>query len=893
MKTYKKLHRKRTTKNKKQKIKRTKNKIKRTNYKKNRILGGSQGRVDVDDRDLCSQMLDITEDGIQGKVALHFILGPVMDEDIKQFEALRKTHDKVIVILQGGLDQNKNNPYSTTLMGILPANAGMNPGKPFSDKEGWYDQLSPPNVKKYKEKNIFFILQLTNSAKPSGATSPIYRAWIDFVDHPQFPKGAMQNYLYSYKAISGAPWMHDPIEVLACIDKLKPSRFFSKLKQPLPWNRGYKFDTTGGNFGTLGEEFNIIVCPWEHNDTQLAEYHERSLVPTMVSALNGQYFEGFETDEKGTEYLKVKEISQDPDAKLSITLSIEIYDPDNLFACKLLETFCSKLGIKLEVIVHSAYIDLDVPFTMNLMELRDNISTESQDWILKQYAIKDKFDGPLYIVRKDTPPEKVIDEHIINKIKYYNQHPKPVGLLPPFSDPEFPLAIAIAGYFICSNGRELKAETKRSAFVDHEMILMKRLFPTSLIRPGNLFNQLGNGDYKFTEATFNFIVSLMDWDTLSNKTHTLASIKTILESIAGDSKSTIRGKRRQKILESWLSIKNNSSVNERTNRPNSVVNEHTNGRNGRNGVVTTKIKVYSLNVLDPAVANKTTLNLNDVKPKLPDEDAPVFDDDKLFNAERFKALSIKIREKLDQDYVVLLQEVSDDFVKVLFPDMDLSDAPPKSPPSLKDNPTLEQIINGYSAISDEKDGYQFTYYRSYKMAANAQQGLLIACKNKIVDNATLINGNKACSIVIDNIRYGTAHFPAGYRGNVPFDYTCQLKNVLPYDDYPCIFAADMNNPPEKFVELGAMNGFEYVNTGAEMTTCGVKFFTGIKDGLPTYGYAAPNKIDGIWVASKKPSLNEKERPKVKATATVETLNTTEQYYSDHKGIDALILLETL
>lgn len=41
MKTYKKVHRKRTTKNKKQKIKRTKNKIKRTNYKKNRILGGA------------------------------------------------------------------------------------------------------------------------------------------------------------------------------------------------------------------------------------------------------------------------------------------------------------------------------------------------------------------------------------------------------------------------------------------------------------------------------------------------------------------------------------------------------------------------------------------------------------------------------------------------------------------------------------------------------------------------------------------------------------------------------------------------------------------------------------------------------------------------------------
>lgn len=306
------------------------------------------------------------------------------------------------------------------------------------------------------------------------------------------------------------------------------------------------------------------------------------------------------------------------------------------------------------------------------------------------------------------------------------------------------------------------------------------------------------------------------------------------------------------------------------------------------------IRVYSLNVLDPAVANKGTLNLRDVTPNLPDQDAPNVVDEKSFNAQRFNALSIKIREKLDKDCVVLLQEVSDDFVKVLCPGMDLSVHPPKSPPPLRDNPTLQQMMDGYLPIPDEINGYQFIYYRSYIMAANAQQGLLIACKNRNIDIGSIIKGNKAFSVVIDKIRYGTAHFPAGYRGNVPFDYTCQLKNVLPYDDYPCIFAADMNTPPEKFVELGAMNGFEYVNTGVEMTTCGVKFFTGIKDGLPTYGYATPNKIDGIWVAStknKKTLLkaidNAEEHPKV------ETLNTPEQYYSDHKGIEALIFSETL
>lgn len=272
-------------------------------------------------------------------------------------------------------------------------------------------------------------------------------------------------------------------------------------------------------------------------------------------------------------------------------------------------------------------------------------------------------------------------------------------------------------------------------------------------------------------------------------------------------------------------------------------------------------KVYSLNVLDPAVATKFTIEK--IKDNDDDErkdyDAPTIENEDEFNKKRLNELSALLKEKMDDGYIILLQEVSDLFVDVLFPGNIDGDEPTK---------------NEFSLITKKTEKYSFVYCRSFKMAANAQQGLLIGCKNIMnMDLMSAKKANKACSVEINGVTYVTAHFPGGPPGRNTgnTNYINKLIESKLLDSENCVFTCDMNQNPSLFSPELNHERFVLCNNGTELTTCGINFY------MPsdkTYTYAPPDYIDGIWFRGEQSPYNVK----------IDTLNNCSKYYSDHKAL---------
>jgi len=299
--------------------------------------------------------------------------------------------------------------------------------------------------------------------------------------------------------------------------------------------------------------------------------------------------------------------------------------------------------------------------------------------------------------------------------------------------------------------------------------------------------------------------------------------------------------------------------------------------------------IFHLNVLDPAVANNKTLDLKNKN--LPDEDVPkIIEDETLnqnstinttineikdlnnvFNTKRFEYLKTLLIDKLT-DHVILLQEVSDDFVKVLFPDIILNDLPKNAPKTFTviSNKSDNSDNSDNSNNSEKKSKYDYIYFRSPIMRANVQQGLLIACKKGIMQFDTIKEGNKAFSVIINDIRYATAHFPGGppEQINKPYNDALLHSGVLGTNEEKCIFTCDMNQHPEIF----KFENFKLSNNSTEKTTCGVNYYMNGK-----YNYAPPDYIDAIWVKNMDP-----------LPVTIQNLNKIEnnvhKYYSDHKAL---------
>ena len=435
--------------------------------------------------DACDKLLDIKENDT---IALHFVLGPFMEKDFEIINELSGSGDytKVIVVAQGGIDKTKDQPWSASLLAGFPANAGMHLGTDFGDKtdnRGWYDAFKPGAFKK----NVHFILQLTNSAKPATAKpgTPIFDIWKDF--YSKLTDMPLKNLCLMYKVnditnLVGAPWMHDPIEVLAVMDKIAPGVFFKKFVVTgfTGWNDGYNFiKNTDGNVGELNETFPIIVVPYKYTDKQLTEYHEQ-LQTCMVGVLNAAVV-----------------VNKPPTKIKHISTSIEIYDPDNLVAVSLLDKFASKLDIPHNIYVHSAEVDPKIKLTFDLMKLNNSLDDKGIEWGKKMIGLK---------LNYNTVANANANLAIVNKFgtdceKYkYTSNPHPIALMSPYPP------INEVGFLLYSNCRDITSKTRINYmdqdYMDQELTFMRFLCPKSIILKGNVFNQIGSNDCKITDECY-------------------------------------------------------------------------------------------------------------------------------------------------------------------------------------------------------------------------------------------------------------------------------------------------------------------------------------------------------------------------------------------------------
>ena len=332
---------------------------------------------------------------------LYYIIGPVTDSDITIIEKYDKedTYSNIVVILQGGIDPDIRQEYSTTLMGAFPANAGMNPGTKFHKtpnptERGWYDLLNTEKLTSLKKVSV--ICQTTNSAKPKPGIMDDPRSvlWKKLHENPVFDNLNLipiKNLIKIYDNFTNAPWQHDPIAVIHSILLLMP-QFFEEHKNEL----NTMFEPKTAQYIDFSSSTDGIIVEDSDNPVSIKE-----MTIDVEQFLN-------KTKGKGQSYvIPYKENTQEmnhrgiirkahlitlleklvdkpntnkpkPDASgfTKIICSLEIYDPDNLLALKCVEALSIALSIELEIVVHYQKYPANIKFIKEVNSV-NNYNDES------------------------------------------------------------------------------------------------------------------------------------------------------------------------------------------------------------------------------------------------------------------------------------------------------------------------------------------------------------------------------------------------------------------------------------------------------------------------------------------------------------------------------------
>ena len=328
-----------------------------------------------------------------GEKILYYIIGPVTEKDIKRIEEYNAdpAYTDIVVVLQGGIDPDTTKEWSTTLMGALPANAGMNPGqKFFQDKNkqrGWYDLLDSDKLKSLNK--ISVICQTTNSAKPGTNikdenkldSDPRNILWKKLYNNDFFNKNTqftpIKNLIKMYDEFTAAPWQHDPIAVIHSISLLIPG-FFEK--DPL-----LEMFNTNAQYINFTQNLDGIITDSEINFAEPTD--GKDIVNNFLTIMKGSgniYVIPYKETKEVMNARGVKRIEYlfellDQLTGITITpiespfkkiiCSLEIYDPDNLLALKCIQGLSKKLNVELEVIVHYQRYPTNIKFIKNVIDI--------------------------------------------------------------------------------------------------------------------------------------------------------------------------------------------------------------------------------------------------------------------------------------------------------------------------------------------------------------------------------------------------------------------------------------------------------------------------------------------------------------------------------------------
>jgi hypothetical protein len=767
---------------------------------------------------------------------LYFIIGPVTQKDINTIEDTTNKYSNIYVVLQGGIDSGDGD-WSTTIAGALPANAAMNPGEIFHNKDGknkgtnrgWYDLLNSEFLNKHPKVNV--TCQITNSAKPGnvkqGEKDRDSRRilWKKLHEDDFFKdKPMIKNIIKMYDACTGAPWQHDPIAVIHTIIKFFPDFFkeekCNNLKQfisvrKIPFisfdtesdGEIYESDGTSGESISLGGAFMRKIFKTKTNKnneltgtnkmkmTNLTAKSSPKNNPIEVIPYKETFKEMEETCQERKNLLFDLLSDDNPKSVLnpksitSIKCSLEIYDSDNLLALKCIQSFSKKMSLPLEVIVHSQVYPMNVNFINNLPTIfnyRENIDIERLERsITSVRSWNTKLDLELKDENTNVPTKlKVMLRNLISNyfcgsifapLKF-----KEDPTLLDFFERKPALIKYIQGFLMYSQLRH-ELENQDHNLMETEMSFIRKFLGTSSkvqVVKGDVYGKEG---FSITASNLLHPISMISYQELSDGN---ANIEKIIERCINTNALTLF---RQEKIKSWnnnYKIQKNDPTTESNSKPE---------------------KIFHWNVLDPGTCTRFTVGPYFDKENDLDKD-PYFIKK---NDQRMVSIASMIREKLEQGFIVHLQEYSH-----------------KQHEKLKEEMLTLTAMDGTKIDEDNIDDYMNYSYGSKTIIPTTSeslvvdQGLLIASLWKIDKRDLLfIGGDQSSKPVlcstIGNTMFMTTHYP-GVEGTSQSNFHKQVNTEIEklkvnYPSINFVFSCDMNKnvtdePIAKTEELTPFKG---------------------------------------------------------------------------------------
>uniref|UniRef100_A0A6C0ETK7 Uncharacterized protein n=1 Tax=viral metagenome TaxID=1070528 RepID=A0A6C0ETK7_9ZZZZ len=699
---------------------------------------------------------------------LYYIIGPVTETDISLIEHYQDDakYTDIVVVLQGGLDTTPNMPWSSSLMGCIPANAGMNPGKKFfpDGGRGWYDLLNDTKFKELDKVNI--ICQTTNSAKPGEGDDP-RKTWKDIYKDDSDGKNyfdkfpAIKNLIKMYDEFTGAPWQHDPIAVIHSIILLFPNFFSDKTIKTFFDNaeqQEINFTKSVDGIISINHEFNIenpntflnttkqkiYVVPYKETTDMKNNFQKRKerlfeLLNYLVPSVN--------TGENDFEKNKFEKNKFEKNDFVKIICSLEIYDPDNLLALKCIESLAKRLNIPLDIIVH-----------------------------YQVYPTNIKFAKDVSIIYNYNEPESFDKNFIINNIRNidnYNEIQN--SIMNGFNGNIFTFKPSIGksyfpGMLMYSQSRNEYKESNTYEKAELEfvksLVTMTPSNPKITVSIGSIYG--GKHGYTITAKNLLHPISMISKKQLSTiKTDMKVIIKNCLN-------TTIKEKKRVENVKSWyknkdidkLEIDENEFLNMAVKKPSPT-------------------SLFHWNVLDPGCCNKDSVE--HYYTKVINEN----DDDyyRTTNPTRMSKIAELLLIKLKEGALVHLQEYS------------LSQHNILKEKIIKGN--CKSITEPVVDITSENINDYMHYVYSPKFAIPGvippifiDQGLLIASFYKFdkKDKLTLPDYKPVIYAQIGNNVYATTHYLADPGERQRYNHeliVSQISKII--GSFNIIFSCDMNN----------------------------------------------------------------------------------------------------
>ena len=325
---------------------------------------------------------------------VYYILGPITQFDRDLIKMLLDEGIKVHAFIQGGIEKfpaPPPPPWASSLLGLVPANAGMD----FENFYGFFAEDDHANLKVY--------VQFTNMAKPLPANVMLQELWKEdnpvmrqfLIDLEKDDRGHLFAKLWAFyfRTSSGGPWQHDPIEAINSLgalvgDGIKDDYYHKMVMS----GRHVKYNTQNldgliseqGVFkgGAASQDSREIIAnlldhiPPEKTKEQYEEY-QRYRFNQFIRLLRRSFEMDPPTPTEDDDY--VDQMIGKFQQKFLAGISIEILDPDNLFAAEIVklisgepEIFCHHQFYPDNVTINCR-VDNKTPKILSLMEIPKTI----------------------------------------------------------------------------------------------------------------------------------------------------------------------------------------------------------------------------------------------------------------------------------------------------------------------------------------------------------------------------------------------------------------------------------------------------------------------------------------------------------------------------------------